>query len=335
MIGAITLAAIFAALITGFTAKPIYRASVTVTAASPSDSANGGGLTALASRFGGVADLAGLSSLNASLQESLAVLQSRELTVSFVKKNNLLPELFHENWNEAEGRWKRPSLLARFKRFLSGSKAPANNAPPDWEIYRKFDKIRRIRIDKVAGVTVVSIEWRDPYIAAEWANKLVAYADEAIRANALAESQRSMEFLQNQNAQATNADVRQAIYQLTAQELKKSMFANVRSDFALKILDKAAPDLQRVWPRRSMLVILGLIGGLFFGSVAAVMRSYIVELRKFSLAHPDEAADEQSTREPPAERRPAPRRSPVRKRKMPAGERAGMLQRVMSKIPNF
>jgi len=334
MVFAIASAALFVALVTGFVTRPIYRASVTVTAANQSE-AGVGGLASLASKFGGVADLAGLGSLNASLQESLAVLQSRELTVNFIKENNLLLELFHENWNQAKGRWKAPSLLTQFKGFLSGSQPPADNAPPDWEAYRKFDKIRRIRVDDVAGVTVISIEWRDPYVAAEWANKLVEYADETIRAKALAESRRSMRFLQNQSAQATNSDVREAIYTLTAQELKKSMFANVRSDFALKILDKAAPDLQRVWPRRGILVVLGLVGGLFFGTTAAVIRSYIFELRKFSLAQPAEAANEQISMEISVERRPVQRRAPARKRKPPGTDHAGVLQKVMAKIPRF
>src|SRR3546814_17432411 len=43
-----------------------------------------------------------------------------------------------------------------------------------WEAYKVFNGIRQIEIDQQIGLITLSVDWTDPALAAEWANKLVA-----------------------------------------------------------------------------------------------------------------------------------------------------------------
>ena len=81
-------------------APKIYRASVVIAPVTDAGTDRLGGLGSLASQFGGLASLAGLSiSSDSKKSEALAVLQSGALTEQYIKEQNLLPVLFHRQWD--------------------------------------------------------------------------------------------------------------------------------------------------------------------------------------------------------------------------------------------
>src|ERR1700744_2476549 len=73
-----------------------YTASVVLMPVSDNDNAQlGGGLSSLASQFGGLASLAGVSLKEDSKKsESVAVLTSEALTESYIQSHDLLPVIY-------------------------------------------------------------------------------------------------------------------------------------------------------------------------------------------------------------------------------------------------
>ena len=48
-----------------------------------------------------------------------------------------------------------------------------NDVPTDWEAFRMFDKnIRLVSVDRKSGLVTLTIDWKDPALAAAWANSL-------------------------------------------------------------------------------------------------------------------------------------------------------------------
>jgi uncharacterized protein involved in exopolysaccharide biosynthesis len=125
----------------------------------------------------------------------------------------------------------------------------------------------------------VAIEWTDPVTAARWANDFVALANERIRSRALQDSTRNIEYLNKQIERTTVVEVQRAIYNLIESETKNLMLANVRAEYAFRIVDPAVPPEVRSSPRRKLLVLSGLAVGLFAGVFLAFELHLLRRLR--------------------------------------------------------
>lgn len=218
------------------TTTPIYSANVVV--ARVSDSNMGGGAS-LASQFGGLGSLVGMSlGRSGPGQESQAVLKSRRLTEEFIIRGDLLAVL-----------------------------SPAGDDTFTlWRAVKQFrELILTIRQDDTEGTTTVSIEWTDPTIAARWANDYVALANEIIRTQAREESERNIEYLNKQIAQTNAVELQRVMYNLIEAETKTLMLANARTEFVFASIDPAVAPEVRSKPKRKIIVLSGVALGLFFG----------------------------------------------------------------------
>jgi uncharacterized protein involved in exopolysaccharide biosynthesis len=245
---------IFAAggVILAFALKPMYRAEIVV---APADSS--GGLGDMGGQLGGLAALAGINVGGSGKKsaEALEYLRSRAFTADFIKRHSLMPTLFAEKWDTNSNRWRNPA-----------------DAPTIAEGVAKFSKkIRQIAEDKRTGIVSVSIIWSDRVAAAEWANLLIAEADNALRDRAIAEQSRSIEYLKSEATQTTTVEIGNAISKLMETELKNAMMARTRDAYAFKVLDPAVVrDIKdRDSPNKPLIVVLSAATGLAVGIIVA------------------------------------------------------------------
>jgi uncharacterized protein involved in exopolysaccharide biosynthesis len=246
-----------------FLLRPVYQGKVLMVAVK--DDAAAGGLAGLVGQFGGLASLAGISMGSDSRRaENVAVLMSRGFTERFIRDENLLPILFASRWDAERKAWK-PHLW--------------KHDPTMADAVRKFDsKIRSLSEDRRTGVMTLVIEWRNRETAARWANLLVARANAELRKIAVADSRRNIEYLQREAADTSVAALRQSIYRVVETEVRREMLANVRPDYAFRVLDPAAvPDEREfVRPKRALLAA----GGLVFGFLVALGLAIGVALQR-------------------------------------------------------
>ncbi len=216
----------------------VYRAQVLL-APAQSDAA-GDRLAAIGGGIGGLATLAGLSMPQGStVQESIAVLRSRQFVWDFVQRNSLLPVLFSDRWDEQSGDW-------------------IDDAPSLWDAYYLFvhGGVLAVSTDKDTGLVSVRIEWTDPELAAEWANALVAQLNDYLRQQAIDTSNRNLEYLEEELGRTTVAEIQQTIFGLIGEEQKAAMLANSQKEFAFRVLDAAAAPDRKVRPKRALIGVL-------------------------------------------------------------------------------
>jgi uncharacterized protein involved in exopolysaccharide biosynthesis len=232
------------------TATLIFRGEATVVLVHDTGA---GGLGAIAGQFGGLASLAGLN-LNESGQdrERLALLQSRRLVEEFIKRNGVLELMAHDAKQP-------PTLWLAVEKFRSGSV--------------------RINEDKLKGVITVSIDWTDPQTAARWTNAYVQLANDLLRAKAVGEASRNVDYLKEEVAQNNVLELQRVFYNLIEQETKTLMLANGRVDYAFTIVDPAVPPEKRVSPKRTYITLSGAILGFLLGSALALVVD-AVQLRR-------------------------------------------------------
>ncbi|WP_129777774.1 Wzz/FepE/Etk N-terminal domain-containing protein [Peristeroidobacter soli] len=243
-----------------FIITPVYRATTVMVAVDIEK--NGMGMLGSAlGQFGGLASLAGLNlgSGNAAAEESLAVLRSREFTEAFIRDNNLMPQLFEKRWDKDKQQWK----------------GDPEKYPTLAQACKYFDKkVRRLSQDKKSGLITMNIDWRDRATAAAWANELVSRLNAEMRARAIATTNSSVTYLQNELAGTNMVEARQSIGRLMEAQINRRMFANVTEEYALRVVDRALePDRKEdiVRPKKAMIIAIGACLGLLLGASAALV----------------------------------------------------------------
>jgi capsular polysaccharide biosynthesis protein len=219
-----------------------------------------GGLGALASQFGGLASMAGLSlTADTKKWESLAVLESADLTEKYIAKNNLLPVLFEEEWDQGKQGWK----------------VQGEDMPTLWKANELFtQEVRSVVMNGKTGLVTLGIAWKDPQTAARWANGLVALTNQYMREKAITESERNIAYLKEQAAKTDVVGIRETIYKVLETEVNKSMMARGSEEYALRVIDPAQPPERPERPRPLFWIVGGLMAGMalsmaiLFGRVA-------------------------------------------------------------------
>lgn len=226
----------------------------------PTRAETGDGLPA---SLGGLAGLAGISiSGGNSTDESLATLRSRVLIENLILDEDLMPILFADLWDDTNDRWM--------------SESP-DDVPDIREAVEVFvSRIRSVREDAVSGLVTLRIEWKDAEMAENWANKIVSRANNSIRERDLLESNRRLDYLKDQMAEATLIELRSAIANLIESEIQTIMVAQAKPEYAFRVIDPARIARERSFPKRKLIVILALFVGGVFG-VCIVLGRWILK----------------------------------------------------------
>jgi capsular polysaccharide biosynthesis protein len=255
IVGCVLVAAV-ACTTTAFVMTPVYRASVVLTSASTERNDANNALNSALGSLGSLASLAGLSvgGNDAATEESLAVLQSRQFTESFIDQKNLMPELFARQWDAKDGTW----MVSAWRPQPTPARA-----------FKYFDRhVRSVSRDKKTGLVTLQIEWRDRNESAQWANELVQRLNAEMRRRAIGKVDASLGYLQKELISTPEVGMREAIYRLIEGQIKQRMLADVTEEYAFRVVDRAMPSDadDPVRPKKPLL----LIGGPFFGLVIGI-----------------------------------------------------------------
>jgi hypothetical protein len=228
-----------------------YRVDVVLAIVTPTESKLGGASGSL----GGIAALVGvdLSSLAGSTGtnrgEAIETLKSRGVARGYIEAQKLLPVIYP---GEAVGEHTLEQAVTRFT-----------------------DKYVKVSENKASGTINFSVIWRDRQQAADWARGLVALADSELRARAVTDAQRSIDYLQAEVQKTNVAELRDSIFRLIDTNLRTIVIARTRSDFAFRTIDPPVPPDEDDYtsPKRKLLDALGLVLGAVLALLAfAVLR---------------------------------------------------------------
>ena len=235
------LAGILAAGIS-LTMPNIYRAETLLAPMGGEESK--GGLSSMLGGLGGIASLAGVSlGGSSSIEESIAVLKSREFIWDFVKDEKLMPILFADDWDADKKQW-----IAEEQ----------EDQPSLWDAWRLLveDGILAVNVDKDSGLVRLSIDWEDPELAKAWVAKLVTRINAYLREKAILQSEEKLKYLNDVLAETQIAENRQALFELISTEQKQAMLANTQKDYVFRVIDPAVVPDKKIKPKRSIIVIL-------------------------------------------------------------------------------
>ena len=215
-------------------------------------------------QFGGLAAMAGISIPSSSnIERVLATLETREFLKKFISSQKLLPIIFDDLWDESSNSWRL--IKGQEELTVEDGILPLQGA---------------IEVDQgKSGLITLSISWKDPDIAAQWANYLVKQLNEQLRQKAITDSKKRVGYLEQELAKTTLQDMRAVLYNLLESEKQKAMLANVNEDFALEVIDPAVAPETREKPKRKLIVVLGGVCGGFLGIFAVFFLQFLRKLK--------------------------------------------------------
>ena len=242
-------------------APEVFKAE---TLLAPAQEEKSGASSALG-QFGGLAAMAGISiPSDSNVEQVVATLNSRKFLRTYINQNKLLPILFDEIWDADNQAWMVPS---------------AEDEPTEQKAIESFKAYLSVDEDKKSGLITLSISWKDPEVAAQWANDLVKQLNEQLREQAIADSRKRVGYLEQELAKITLQDMRAVLYNLLESEKQKAMLANVNEDFALEVIDPAVAPETREKPKRKLIVALGGVCGGFLGIFAVFFAQFLRKLK--------------------------------------------------------
>jgi uncharacterized protein involved in exopolysaccharide biosynthesis len=242
-----------------FLFTPQYKAEAVVIPQTDSDMDRAmSSVTTLTNELGGLAALAGLDSMGSQKKnEAIEVLRARATTAQLITQDGLMPILYEKLWDKSRNTWR------------DGVRVPSMTEAVD----RFNKKLRVISEDRRTGTVTLAISWRDPQLATKWATDMIALVNARMRETAEAEADRTLHYLDGEIARTQGVEMQAVLYRLVATQLRKKLLAQVRDEYAFKVIDPATlPDWRRPdFPNRPVFAGVGVLLGLVASLVVAMV----------------------------------------------------------------
>ena len=207
----------------------------------------------------------------------IARMSSTKFIDYFVKENNLLPVIFHKQWNEQDGTWltgRAPSLAETVKTFR--------------------EKVVAVELDQKTGMLFVKASSYDPVIAADLANKYYTAFNKYTLELKMGELADREKILEDRLADATSLEIKRSIYRMQEMQLAEETFLLAKRDYPLEVIELAQVPLFKAYPKRKSWTVIALVLTLFLGIVvvlaAVVLRKLTAALKSYSVEAPGQEA---------------------------------------------
>ena len=290
LIGYIVLATVVLTAVYSLTMTNVYQAkAVIMPVSAKGGGGGGGGLAALASQFGGLPGIAMPASASAS--EIINLMKSNILRERMIEQHNLLPILFYQQWDAKRQAWKKgggfsfslnPLAYISMITKAIGPSPPRRatpkkdpDAPEMWDALRALDGILKVTNNIKENTIVITADYRDPELAAKFVEYALKTLTDFMSSEAKRVATTNRVYLEQQLGTTMDPFIRQKTYNLIAEQIETAMMAEVKENFAFKVIDPPlAPD-KKIKPKRSQMVMLSLVVALFIGIFVAFFLEYL------------------------------------------------------------
>lgn len=244
----------------------------------PSQDQQSGGLSGMASQFGGLASLAGISLGKGGSDKTdmaIQVAQSRLFVTRFIREHQLEVPLMAVKGMDKQSN----ELLIDPKiydvtthQWVRKVKPPQKLEPTDWELYKEFIKIFTIDQDKKTNLVSVGIDYFSPEVAKQWVDWLVSDLNRTMKERDQHDTQRNIDYLKQQLEKTSVADMQAVFYKLIEEQTKTLMLAEANPEYVFKTLDPAVVPEEKAKPKRVLIVSTSCVLGMLFGFLLVTVR---------------------------------------------------------------
>tara|TARA_B100000767_G_C19743331_1_gene527253 strand:+ start:124 stop:1071 length:948 start_codon:yes stop_codon:yes gene_type:complete len=232
--------------------------------------------------YGGLASLAGIElPSQASGNNSVKALDKLG-SLSFFS-DNILPNIFLPDLMATKSWDPRTNTIAYNEKdfnqetqtWIRDFEYPQTQIPSAQESFKVFMAEQlKFSQNKDTGFVTIAVKHKSPYVAQAWTELIVRELNYFFRVKDKAEAQTAMNFLNNQIATTSFAEIKQVIAQLLQQKTQKLTLIEVSDFYVFDYIDPPAVMEQKVEPQRSIFVVLGTFLGSILGIFIVLIRQY-------------------------------------------------------------
>lgn len=168
-------------------------------------------------------------------------------------------------YNSSNKQWVRKSRIP----FINITKVPSTQ-----EAFIKYKKKLYIEQDKKTSFVSISVSHESPYTSKEWADLILSSINQIMRDEERDKTTRSLDFLNDQYSKTDYKEIRQSIASLQEKQMKTLMMIEASEFFVFKILDYPIVPEKKSAPKRSIIILLGIIFGFVLSSIVVVFQFY-------------------------------------------------------------
>lgn len=260
----------------------IYRADALL---APNEEQTGGGLSALAEQYGGLAALAGVDLMGQSDEKTtlgLAVLRSRKFISDFVERHDLLvPLIAARGWDRETGELiiDPDDYDVDAQKWVRDVRFPRKVIPSMQEAHEMFiEDVLTVSQNSKTGYVTVTIEHYSPFVAQQWVSWLVEDINETIMQKDVREAQQAIDYLNEQIKATSLAELRNVFSRLIEEQTKTIMLAAVTDEYLFKTVDPPVAPEEKSRPKRALIVLIGA----FLSGLLAVLLVVALHARRNS-----------------------------------------------------
>lgn len=248
LIAILVLMSVLTTGIIAFNSPNIYQATAAIIPASqPKERA---GMSAIAAQFG-------ISTAPASnVSEITRLLQSNILMEKVLTKHNLMPVFFEK---------------ADLEEMTAESKV--------WKGIRYLKSVFTVNHDQQEGIIELTAESENPKTAAAIINYMLAELTDYMSHEAKRVAGINKKYLESLIDENADPLIGQKIYSLIAKQIEISMMAEVKENFAFKVLDPPKVPDKKIRPKRSKIILLSFIMSFFASVLLAFLIEYAGKIR--------------------------------------------------------
>ncbi|HOV89590.1 MAG TPA: Wzz/FepE/Etk N-terminal domain-containing protein [Syntrophorhabdaceae bacterium] len=192
--------------------------------------------------------------------EIVNLLKSNVLKEKIIKRYDLLKIFFEDDYEKMKRKMAENELL--------------------WKGIRRLDNIITVNFKQKDNVIEIVAGYKDPKIARDLVNYTLIELTDYMSYEAKRVAETNKKYLESQIEKTSDPFIKTKLYALIAQQLETAMMAEVKENFAFKVLDAPrVPDI-RTKPKRRQMVLIAFVVSIFIGIFAAFLKEYIQKNRE-------------------------------------------------------
>ncbi|MBA4391253.1 MAG: hypothetical protein C0399_09985 [Syntrophus sp. (in: bacteria)] len=230
---------------------PVYEAKTVIIPAGVA-SKDSGMSSLMATQFGIAPPTAPISA------EITNILKSNILKEKIIINNNLLPILL--------------------------GPAKDDKSQPDgrrmWSAIRALTGMMKVNFTPKDNVIEISVKFKDPGLAADLLRYTLAELTNYMSSETKRVAGTNQKYLESQLDKVADPFIKAKIYGMIAQQMETIMMAEVKENFAFKVLDPPRVPDRKIGPKRVQMVMISFVVALFLGIFVAFGKEYVLNHKK-------------------------------------------------------
>lgn len=255
----------------------IYKSQAILVAA---DETAGIGMTG---QLGSLAAMAGVNLGKGKGEDkselAVNILKSKDFIIRFLERHNAAIDLMAaESWDPISRTLKYDNTVYdhSISKWTRKVDAPLTPEPSGQTLHKEFIKIFSVSKDKLTGIITISISHPSPIVARSWLDSMIADINEEVRVRDQKQAEKSINYLTVKASETNLTELRSIFYKMIEEQTKTLLLANVRDEYALKVIDPPLEAEEKSEPKRALIVILFTVIGFLLSVVVVLLRASAV-----------------------------------------------------------